>query len=163
MKTDLVVALVGLSIGFALSALAQQKDTVDPKIEQQIRVLASKYDAAINKHDADAIAALYAQNGVWRTYDHGSFYGQKAIEKAYARWVFTTWQVRNYFISVNRIFAHGNEIRSSGTWSCAFQNTSGGPANDEGRYSWVIIREGDTWKIRNDTESGKGSASSVAY
>jgi ketosteroid isomerase-like protein len=121
--------------------IAQQKDTVDPKVEQQIRALAQKYDEAINKHDSVAIASLYAQNGVWRTYDHGSFYGQKAIEKGYARWVFTTWQVRNHFTSVNRIFARGNEIRSSGTWSCTFQNTDGGPANDEGLYSWVIIRE----------------------
>jgi hypothetical protein len=35
--------------------------------------------------------------------------------------VFTTWQVRNHFTSVNRIFARGNEIRSSGTWSCTFK------------------------------------------
>jgi uncharacterized protein (TIGR02246 family) len=163
MKIRLAVVLVGLAISFVEPTFAQQKDTVDPKVEQQIRALAQKYDEAINKHDSVAIASLYAQNGVWRTYDHGSFYGQKAIEKAYARWVFTTWQVRNYLTSVNRIFARGNEIRSSGTWSCTFQNTSGGPANDEGRYSWVIVREGDTWKIRSDTASGKGSASSVAY
>src|ERR1700730_4497286 len=52
MKIRLLLALVGLAFAFALPTLAQQKDTVDPKIERQIRVLASKYDAAINKHDA---------------------------------------------------------------------------------------------------------------
>ena len=91
MKIRLAVVLVGLAISFVVPTFAQQKDTVDPKVEQQIRALAQKYDEAINKHDSIAIASLYAQNGVWRTYDHGSFYGQKAIEKAYARWVFTTW------------------------------------------------------------------------
>jgi len=58
MKIRLVVALAGLAMSFALPAFAQQKDTVDPKIEQQIRVLAAKYDEAINKQDAAAVAAL---------------------------------------------------------------------------------------------------------
>jgi hypothetical protein len=44
----LVVVLVGLAIGFAVSTVAQQKDTVDPNIEQQIRALVSKYDKASN-------------------------------------------------------------------------------------------------------------------
>jgi type II secretory pathway pseudopilin PulG len=60
MKIRSVVALVGLAISFALPTFAQQKDTVDPKIEQQIRALAQKYDEAINKHDSVAIASLYA-------------------------------------------------------------------------------------------------------
>ena len=36
MKIRLVVALVDLAIGFVLTTFAQQKDTVDPKISQQI-------------------------------------------------------------------------------------------------------------------------------
>jgi hypothetical protein len=36
MKIRLVVALVDLAIGFVLTTFAQQKDTVDPKICQQI-------------------------------------------------------------------------------------------------------------------------------
>ena len=52
MKTRLAVALVGLAISLALPTFAQQKDGVDPKIAQQIRVLAMKYDAAFNKKDA---------------------------------------------------------------------------------------------------------------
>jgi ketosteroid isomerase-like protein len=94
LKPRLVVAVAVLAIGLTAPIFAQ--NAVDLKVEQQIRALAQKYDDAINRHDAVAVAALYARNGVWRSYDHGSFYGQKAIEKAYARWVFTTWQVRNY-------------------------------------------------------------------
>jgi hypothetical protein len=58
----LVVALVGLAIVFTAPAFAQQ--TVDPKIELQIRALAAKYDDAINRHDAAAVAALYTQDEV---------------------------------------------------------------------------------------------------
>jgi hypothetical protein len=51
MKIRLVIAPLGLTISFALLTLAQQKDTVDPKIVQQIRALAVKYDEAFNEHD----------------------------------------------------------------------------------------------------------------
>jgi hypothetical protein len=36
MKMRLLFALAGLAIGFVLSAFAQQKDTVDQQIRQQI-------------------------------------------------------------------------------------------------------------------------------
>jgi hypothetical protein len=42
---------------------AQQKDTVDSKVEQQVRALAAKYDEAINEHPV-AIAALHTKDGV---------------------------------------------------------------------------------------------------
>jgi hypothetical protein len=38
MKTHILLAFVGLMTGSALPVLAQQKDTVDPKSAQQIRV-----------------------------------------------------------------------------------------------------------------------------
>jgi hypothetical protein len=40
---------VGLAICSALQVFAQQKETIDPKVEQQIRMLAWKYDTSINK------------------------------------------------------------------------------------------------------------------
>jgi len=38
MKTHILLASIGLATGSVWPALAQQKDTVDPNIEQQIRV-----------------------------------------------------------------------------------------------------------------------------
>jgi hypothetical protein len=64
MKTSVAVALVGLAISFALPTLAQQTstssspaspataqqgDTVDPQVAEQVRALASKYDQAFNQ------------------------------------------------------------------------------------------------------------------
>jgi hypothetical protein len=72
MKTHLVLALIGSAVAFAWPTFAQQ--TVDPKIVQQIRALAQKYDEAINKHDSVAIASLYAQTefGGLMTTDHST-------------------------------------------------------------------------------------------
>ena len=64
MKIRLAVALAGLAFGFDIPTFAQQKDTVDPKVEQQLRALASKYDGASNEHDQVTVAALQTQDGV---------------------------------------------------------------------------------------------------
>jgi uncharacterized protein (TIGR02246 family) len=148
MKIRLVVSLIGLAIVLAVPTFAQ-KDTVDPKIVEQIRALASKYDAALNNHDAAAVAALYTEDGVSGA-PHATGHGRQAIEKAYANW-FKHWQVGNYFTKVDRVNAVGNEVRSFGTWSDIFRDTSNSPRSDDGHYSWVIVREGDTWKIRRST------------
>jgi uncharacterized protein (TIGR02246 family) len=126
----LIVALVGLAIGFARPTLAQQ--TVDPKIEQQIRALAQKYDEVINNHDSTAVAALYTQDGVRTTneYNHGTLHGRQAIEKVYANWDFKQWQLSNYFTRVDRLVAVGIEVRSTGTWSCVFKSWSGGHVSE---------------------------------
>jgi hypothetical protein len=64
MKKRLVVPLVGLAFSFALPTFAQEKDTVDPEVRQQIEAVLMKFDEAYNKHDAAEIAALYTQDAV---------------------------------------------------------------------------------------------------
>jgi hypothetical protein len=156
MKIYLVVALAGLAISYAVPTLAQQKDTVDPKIELQIRVLAAKYDEAINRHDSIAIAALYTADGV-RASDWGTFRGRQSVEKSYREYDFRRWPVSNFLTTVNRVLMVRNEVRSIGRWSGVFVNHSGGHDNDEGFYSWFLVREGDNWRIRRNTSHGAGN------
>ena len=75
----LVVAIVWLVIGLAVTTFAQQNNTVDPQTAQQIRALAMKYDEAFNRNDAAAVAALYTEDGVhaFKQISHG----RPAIEK----------------------------------------------------------------------------------
>ena len=117
MKIRSLLALAGLVISFAVQTFAQ----VDPKIDQQIRVLAAKYDAAINRQDAAGVAALYAQDGVWVTHD-GAFHGRQSIEKGYAQLDFKSWQIGNYFTTVGRVTVAGNEVHSTGKWSCVHKS-----------------------------------------
>jgi uncharacterized protein (TIGR02246 family) len=154
MKMPLVVTLIGLAMGFALPTFAQQQNTIDAKIEQQIRILAMNYDAAINKHDAAAIAALYAQDAVWVTYHDGSYHGRQAIEKEYEKMYFKRWNKHNYATTVARVTAGGNQVRATGNWSCAYSEATGDTHPDSGHYTWVLVREGDAWKIRRDTMTG---------
>ena len=165
MKTHTLLALFGLATGFVLPVFGQQKDTVDFKIERQIRELAANYDTAINRHDPAAVAALYAQDAVRVTaLNNGTFRGRQAIENAYAQYDFGHWQVSNYFTKVNRINAVGNEVRSTGTWSSVFDRLGGNQRRHAAGYcSWVIVRDGDTWKIRRDSASGGASPFSTNY
>lgn len=85
MKT-LMLTLAGLAIGFAMPALAQKENTVDPEVHQQIEAELMKFEEAFNKHDAAAMAALFTVDAVqvldWG--EGGTFSGQKAIEEHYA-------------------------------------------------------------------------------
>jgi uncharacterized protein (TIGR02246 family) len=149
MNIRFLLALVGLAIGFAAPALAQLKDTVDPKTAQEIRALAMKYDAAFNNNDAAAVAALYTEDAVYVAH-HGTFHGRQAIEKTYANY-FQHWHSINHVSTVDRLIAVGNEVRAFGTWSSAFQDTNGAPKKDRGHYRWLLVRKSDTWKIRTNT------------
>ena len=60
----LVLALVGLAIGFVVPAFSQEKEVTDPEIRQQIEAIDSKFDEACNNNDAAAVAALFTQGAV---------------------------------------------------------------------------------------------------
>jgi uncharacterized protein (TIGR02246 family) len=129
-----------------LPTFAQQKNAIDPKIEQQIRVLAAKYDAAFNKHDSAAVAAFFTEDAVLGT-PHGTFHGRQAIEKDCAQHNFQSYHSSNLFTTVDRVIAVGNDVRTIGRWSDTIQD-DGATKHVEGHNSLVWVRDGDTWKIR---------------
>ena len=96
MKIPSLIALAGIAIGFAGPALAQQNAAgVDPAIIQQLEnTISAKYNEAVDKHDAAAIAALYTEDAVFLTAT-GPLYGQKAIEKFYED-IFASWKPTNH-------------------------------------------------------------------
>jgi ketosteroid isomerase-like protein len=138
-----------LAINFTVPSFAQQ--TADPQTMQQIRAFAAKFDEAINKHDPVAVAALYTQGGV--NAFHQTSHGRQNIEKSYA-YDFQRWHPYNHITTVNRLNAIGNEVRATGRWSgSASARDTDFPSNSEGYFTWIIVREGDTWKIRKSTFS----------
>ena len=156
MKIRLLLALVAFAICLILPTVAQQKDTVDPKVAQQVRALMMKYDDAFNRSDSGGLGALYTDDAV-RVTVHGTFHGRQAIVKDYAVHDFQRYQANNYVRKGDRVIAAGNDVRAIGKWSCAFHDTDGRDKHIDGHYSWVLVREGDSWKIRRDTaDEGTG-------
>jgi uncharacterized protein (TIGR02246 family) len=150
MKIRFVVAIAGLAISFAPPAFAQQNDTADAETAQQVRALASNYDAAFNRQDAVTVAALYAEDAVFNS-PEGTFHGRQAIEELYAKHYFGEAHSKNVVTVVNEAIAAGNEVRATGTWSDTFEEPSTGTIHAEGTYSWVLFHEGDSWRIREST------------
>jgi ketosteroid isomerase-like protein len=151
MKIRSLVILMALVISFALPVFAQQKDTVDPQIRQQIDALDKKIGEAYSKDDAAAVAALFTEDGVL-VRPQGAVYGREAIEKLYAE-TFQIIRLSNDITkadqnSPHRIGTAGNEIWETGEWSVTLQGQKGPPIQLKGYNAFVDIREGDDWKIR---------------
>jgi hypothetical protein len=83
-KMRLPVTLAGLAIGFAAPVLAQEQNTVDPEVRQQIEATMAKQDEAFNKNGAAGCTADHTQDAVevweWETAG-GAAVGHEAIEK----------------------------------------------------------------------------------
>jgi len=151
MKIRLVVALVGLAIGFTVPTFAQQKDTVDPQTIEQFAALGKKYAEAVNNNDAAAVAALYTEDAVVVT-ETGTIYGREAIEKHYAD-VFQKVNFSNHIAKPDQYSPHvigtaGNEMWWNGEWNVTLQGQTGGPKQAKGYWTSIVVREGDTWKDR---------------
>lgn len=117
-----------------------------------------KYNEPFNQNDAAALAAFYTEDGMLVT-PHGRFHGRQAIEKDYAKHSFQQLAATNQVTKVDRVIAVGNEVRLIGKWSCNFRTRAGNSDRIQGHYSSVLVREGDTWKIRKYTYSEFGPGS----
>jgi uncharacterized protein (TIGR02246 family) len=149
MKNLPLLAFVGLAISFAMPSFGQEKDTVDPKIAEQVRALAAKYDEACNKNDAAAVAAFITEDAIWTT-PHGKISGRQAIEKDYAERSFGHYHVNDVSTKCEQTKNLGDDIETSGTWSCAFQDGHGHTGHVKGHFKWIIVREVDNLQIRED-------------
>ena len=152
MKIRSVVTLVGLAISFALPTFAQQTNTPDPQLRQQlINEKYKKYDEAQNNNDAAASAAFFTEDAVLVT-NMGSVYGREAIEKWYAG-LFKLYRHSNFIGKPDQYSPHtigtaGNEIWEIGDWSLTYKVNGGSPVQLRGYWLAIRVREGDAWKTR---------------
>jgi ketosteroid isomerase-like protein len=134
-----VVAFVGLAISFAVPAVAQEQNTVDPEIRHQIEAVDTKLGEAQNKHDATAVADLFTLDAI-RVLDWtggGTINGREAIEKDFA--VHFASNPPDVSGKLVQVYAVGDEMSAISEWSA-------GPW--EGYSLKVYVRDADTWKIR---------------
>jgi ketosteroid isomerase-like protein len=156
MKIRLVVTLVGLAISFVVPTFAQQKDTVDPQIIEQLVAIGKKYAEAVNNNDAAAVAALYTEDAVY-VVDTGPIYGREAIQKHWAD-AFQKMHFSNLFNKRDKYFPHaigtdGNVMWGNGEWGTTVQGKDWGPTQVTGYWSNIYRREGNTWRILMDTSN----------
>jgi uncharacterized protein (TIGR02246 family) len=141
MKIRLLLTLAGLAICFAVPGLAQEQNTVDPEVRQQIEAVRMKFDEAYNKRDAAALAALFTQDAVevWQGWPGGAAAsGQQAIEK---RWAVELASSPSNVRELVQVYAIGNDV-------CAITEYSTSTYGHKGYSVTIYVRDADTWKIR---------------
>jgi ketosteroid isomerase-like protein len=154
MKIRLVVALVGLAIGFAVPAFAQQKESTPNEQDRQwLDALVKKFDEAWNNNDAAALAAFYAEDAVIVT-DTGPIYGRDAIEKHFAD-LFKQVHISNHISKADQYSPHmigtTDKAWSNGEWTTTVQGQNFAPVEIKGYWSDVNVREGNNWKDQLET------------
>jgi uncharacterized protein (TIGR02246 family) len=134
-----LVALAGLIVGFAVPALAQEQNTVDPEVRQQIEAVHMKFVEAQNKGDAAAIADLFTPDAVqiWYGLSQGGLAsGQQAIKERYG----ATFAAPSTLDSkIVQMYPVGSDI-------CVI--TEYKVPTWKGHAVTIYGREADTWKIR---------------
>jgi|SRR5258707_12690969 ketosteroid isomerase-like protein len=126
MKVRLLFAVAGLAVGVAVPVLAQEQNTVDPEVRQQIEAVLTQFDDAYNKNDAASCAALFAQDAVevWFGEPEGGLaFGQQAIEKRYA--IEFGAHPSNLSHKLVLVYAIGNDICAIMEWSLPPVDTTG--------------------------------------
>jgi ketosteroid isomerase-like protein len=154
MKIRFLLALVGLAISFALPIFAQQKDTPDPQLREQLLALAKKFEEAWNNNDADALAALFTKDAVLIE-ESGPVYGREAIKKHYADLFQNVHFSNNHTMysdpnsnSPHAIGTDGNMMWENGEWSATWQVKGGEPVQGKGFHASIAVREDGVWKKR---------------
>jgi uncharacterized protein (TIGR02246 family) len=146
MKKRSLVPLVGLAMSFALPTFAEEQNTVDPEVRQQIEAVMMRFDEAYNKNDAAAVAALFTQHAVqvwtWVSGAGATASGQEAIERRY-RVHFP--KPGNFSAKLLQVYAIDKDIENE---ICAISEIYHVYLKRKGYSVRIYVREGDTWKIR---------------
>ena len=136
----LLVTLTGVVI-LAVPSIAQEQNTIDPEVRQQIEASIIKADEAFNKSDATSWAAGYSQDAVevwsWEAAG-GAAISQQAIEIRAA--------IRLALNPVKRV-RKLVQVYPVGDGICAiseFEHTF----EKKGYCVAIYVRELDEWKVR---------------
>ena len=101
------------------------------------------FAAAFNRQDAAGVAALFAEDAL-RVTPQGIIQGRDAIQKDSDK----RFQSRFHDLSITPLIvrALGNSIWEAGEWTMKI-----GDQPVRGYFAMTLVREGNTFKIRDDT------------
>jgi len=156
MKTCLLLALVGLTISFALPIFGQEKEEANPfpfraiaagpEIVKQLEAINLKFDEAFNKHDASAVGALYIPKAVQVT-PGGSFSGREAIE-GYMTDLFQRHNPTDRITKISYVYAMGGDMCAIGGCTVTIDGTNKFGGYLVNVYTPVYTTAGATSKLR---------------
>jgi uncharacterized protein (TIGR02246 family) len=142
MKMRLLLALASLAISPVVSAVAEEQNTVDPEVRQQIEAVVAKFEDAYNKNDAAAIATLYTADAAevfQKEEAGGSVSSREAIQQRYTAQFASN--PSKLSLKLVQVYAIGDDV-------CAISEFSPRFRSGKGHRALIFVHEGDDWKIR---------------
>jgi ketosteroid isomerase-like protein len=162
MKTQLSIPIVILASNFMLSLLVfgQEKAATpapnpfqpllaNPSLVQQVEAISLKFDEAFNKHDGDAVMALFTTTATQVT-PVGTFIGREAIEKYYGN-LFQNLQPQGRATKINYVYTYGADLCALGGWIVTIQQGSPNRPGSQQVGGFLIniyTQVRGTWKTR---------------
>jgi uncharacterized protein (TIGR02246 family) len=133
--------ITSLLIVVATSAMGQQN--VPQTDQQAAREVHLQFTAAFNRQDAAALASLFSEDGI-RVTPQGIVQGRDAIRKDSDK----RFQSRFHDLSITPLIvrALGDSIWETGEWTMKI-----GDQPVRGYFAMTLVREGNRFKIRDDT------------
>jgi uncharacterized protein (TIGR02246 family) len=141
MGRQISLLIPSLLVGLATSAMGQQN--VPQADQEAARDVHVQFTTAFNRQDSAALAALFAENGM-RVTPQGIIQGREAIQKDSDK----RFQARFHDLSVTplTVRALGGSIWEAGEWTMKM-----GDQPIRGYFAMTLVREGNSFKIRDDT------------
>jgi len=141
MNRQVGLLITSLLIGLATSALAQPN--VPHTDQQAAREVHMQFTTAFNRQDAVGVAALFAEDGI-RVTPQGIIQGRDAIQKDADK----RFQSRFHDLAVTPLIVRAleNSIWEAGEWTMKI-----GDQPVRGYFAMTLVREANTFKIRDET------------
>ena len=121
--------------------------------EHGLSTVDSAWTKAMLSNDAEACAALYAEDAVLVLPGSGEIKGRKAIAEAYAGWL---GQMRVTAVTITDAhYRSAGDVSSGwGHWSVTSEPRAGGaPVTETGTWCAVAVKQGGVWKYAADHAS----------
>jgi uncharacterized protein (TIGR02246 family) len=142
-------AMVALMFpGIALQALAQTNEgTVNPQTKTQLDGLNQNYVTSIQSNDATQMGTVFTKDAVLVT-NKGPLHGQAEIETYFGD-LFKNVHVIEHWVDADPttvLVLAPDKMWCNGNWCMTFELPNGKRMAEEGFWSAVEVKEGDTWK-----------------
>jgi uncharacterized protein (TIGR02246 family) len=141
-----VAALIFLTV--ALQTLAQTKEgTVDSQTKTQIDGLNQKYFTSIQSNDAAQVGTVFTKDAVLVT-NKGPLHGQEEIETYFGD-LFKNVHVIEHWVQADPttvLVLAPDKMWYNGNWCMTFELPNGKRMAEEGFWSALEVKDGDTWK-----------------
>ena len=143
--TRFLMIVPALAVGLIASAAAQQVSEQD--VRQAAESVLDAWNKTVQQKDAAAHAALFTEDAVQVT-PRGLVSGRAAIESRAAE-DFKSFSFDS--AKLEQIAMVGTDVMlRAGTWSGTYDGPRG-PVHLQGYWSDADVRDGNTWKIRQET------------